>query len=170
MSPGTDPIYTKENLIYKNKIKGRALYLSVLTVIAVSAFMLPFINIDITRQSRGLVRTESENITIKTYVGGQLTLFHMDNNQSVCQGDTLLAISVDGISAEIAHIDSIILNKSEMKDDFDFLLQDRYNQIKTRAAKEDLSAYLKEKEMLQNDLISSFVFSLIDTRSSIRIK
>ncbi|MGB5238113.1 MAG: HlyD family efflux transporter periplasmic adaptor subunit [Flavobacteriaceae bacterium] len=152
MTLGTDPIHTLENLIHKNRIKGAGLYLGVLGAIVVAISTLPLMSVDITRQSRGMVRAQSENIVIKSLIGGKLTSFYMDNNQSVRKGDTLLAISVDGISTEIAQIDSIILINSSLKDDFEYLLQGNFSQVKTTAVKEELRVYLTEKEMQRNDL------------------
>lgn len=155
MKPESDPINTLENLIHKNKIKGPSLYLLVLVVMVVVLFLLPRLSIDITSQSRGMIRPQSESIAINAAVGGKLNYFDMDNNQLVRQGDTLLAITVDGIANEIAQIDSIKLINSSLKKDLICLLQRRYNQVETTAMSERLRAYLTEKAMLENELKSA---------------
>ncbi|MEN8788957.1 MAG: HlyD family efflux transporter periplasmic adaptor subunit [Flavobacteriaceae bacterium] len=155
MKPGNDPIHNLENLIHKNRIKGPSLYLSVLGVIVAVLIMLPRISIDITSQSRGMIRPESESIAITSAVGGNLSYFDMDNNQPVRKGDTLLTISVDDIINEIAQIDSMRLINSRLKDDYTALLQTSYSQVGTTTVREELRAYLTEKAMLENELKSA---------------
>ena len=155
MKPGTDPINTIENLIDRNRIKGPSMYLIVLVAVLLAFSILPWISIDITSQSRGMVRSPSESIVLKTVVGGKLSYFKMDNNQLVREGDTLLAISVEGISTEIVENDSMQFFNSRLRDDLTCLLQGRFNLLETAAAKEELRAFLTEKAMLENDLKSA---------------
>ncbi len=155
MKPDNDPIHTMENLIYKNRIKGPSLYICILWALSVALFILPWINIDITSQSRGLIRPLSENITINSAVGGKLIYHNMDNNQMVRKGDTLLALSVDGITNEIVQVDSMRLIDNRIKKDLSNLLKSKYGQVETAAVKQQLLAYQTEKAMLENKLKSA---------------
>jgi HlyD family secretion protein len=89
----SDPIYNLQNLITKNKTKSISIYLVlVLSTVAIIA-SLSIIEIDISSQSRGIVRPEKENVPLTIIANGRIDLINVKNNQLVNQGDTLLIIS-----------------------------------------------------------------------------
>ena len=89
----SDPIYNLQNLITKNKTKSISIYLVlVLSTVAIIA-SLSIIEIDISSQSRGVVRSEKENVPLTVIANGRVDLINVKNNQLVTQGDTLLIIS-----------------------------------------------------------------------------
>ena len=60
MNFSSDPINTLENLIAKNKTKSISIYLVVVLAIVVFIALLPVIKVDISSQSRGIIRSKTD--------------------------------------------------------------------------------------------------------------
>ena len=71
MNLSSDPINTLENLIAKNKTKRISIYLVVVLAIAVFIALLPVITVDISSQSRGIIRSKTDNVPVTPAVSGK---------------------------------------------------------------------------------------------------
>ena len=71
MNFSSDPIHTLENLIAKNKTKRVSMYLVVVLSIAVFIALLPVITVDISSQSRGIIRSKPDNVPVTSAVSGK---------------------------------------------------------------------------------------------------
>ena len=69
----TDPINTLENGIAKNKTKSISIYLVLLLTILIFLGLLPVIKMDISSQSRGIVRSTTDNVPLSSLVNGKVT-------------------------------------------------------------------------------------------------
>lgn len=98
----TDPINTLENLIAKNKTKSISIYLVIVLAIVVFLVLLPIIKIDISSQSRGLIRSTTDNVPLSSLVNGKVTFIKLKNNQVVHQGDTLVRLTQENLDTEKA--------------------------------------------------------------------
>jgi hypothetical protein len=80
MTFSQDPINTLENLIAKNKTKSISIYLVV--VLAITAFisLLPVINVDISSQSRGIIRSVTDNVPVTSVVSGKINYLAFFNS------------------------------------------------------------------------------------------
>ncbi|AEW86516.1 hypothetical protein C3B47_09335 [Flavobacterium columnare] len=63
-----DPIHTQKNLIACNATRSKSLYLVVLVVLGA----LPFIYVDISSQSRGIIRSQQDKVPLQTVVSGKI--------------------------------------------------------------------------------------------------
>ena len=72
MNFSSDPINTLENLIANNKTKSISIYLVVVLAIAVFIAFLPVITVDISSQSRGIIRSKTDNVRVTSAVSGKL--------------------------------------------------------------------------------------------------
>ena len=90
MNFSSDPINTQENLIAKNKTKSISIYLVLVLAILIFLALLPVIKIDISRLSRGIVRSTTDNVPLTSLVNGKVIFVKLKNNQMVQQGATLL--------------------------------------------------------------------------------
>jgi HlyD family secretion protein len=151
MDFGADPIHTVEKLIEKNRIKGPSLYLLVLVVLIGCFASLPLINVDITSQSRGLVRTESENIAINSGVGGKVSFENMTDNQIVSKGDTLLMISAEALHAEGAYNDSVLKLDGRILEDYNRLIDGGTGRLKSAKVRKLYRAYIAELDLLKDE-------------------
>ena len=89
MSFSQDPINTLENLIYKNKTKSFSIYLVIVVALVVFISSLPIVKIDISSQSRGIIRSTTDNVPLTSLVNGKVVYLHPKNNRLVHKGDTL---------------------------------------------------------------------------------
>lgn len=117
MSKNPNIIYTQENLYYKNKVKSFNIYTIVLCVVILIFILLPIIKVDISTQSRGIVRSVSENVPIYSMVSGKITFINLRNNQNVTKGDTIITLETSTLEAESR------MNR-ELKNDLTSILND----------------------------------------------
>ena len=72
MNFSSDPINTLENLIAKNKTKSTAIYAVVVLTVFLFLVLLPVITIDISSQSRGIIRSTTDNVPVTSVVSGKI--------------------------------------------------------------------------------------------------
>ncbi len=145
-----DPINTLENLIYKNKTKSISIYLVLVLAIVAMLFLLPVIKVDISSQSRGIVRSKTDNVPITTIVSGRITWLGLKNNVSVSKGDTLIKISKQSLETEKKTQDTLSEATELLLDDISDLLSNKVSHLKTSAAKKDFYKYQSHKNELQS--------------------
>jgi multidrug resistance efflux pump len=148
MNFSSDPINTLENLIAKNKTKSFSIYLVLLVAILLFITALPIIKIDISSQSRGVIRSKTDNVPITTIVSGRVTWLALRNNKKVAQGDTLMKLSKQNLETEKNSQNKISDNISSLLVDTQKLLQGNNTGLKTAAAREDFLKYQAQKEEL----------------------
>jgi HlyD family secretion protein len=100
MNFSQDPINTLENLIAKNKTKSISIYLVLLLALLVFLTLLPVIKVDISSQSRGMVRSTTDNVPLTSLVNGKVTFVNLKNNRLVQKGDTLVKITQENLDTE----------------------------------------------------------------------
>ena len=87
MNFSSDPINNIENLIAKNKTKSISIYFVIVLCIITALALLPIIKIDISSQSRGIIKSYKDNVPLTTIVSGKIVWQNLKNNQSVIKGD-----------------------------------------------------------------------------------
>jgi len=102
MNFSQDPINTLEKLISKNKTKSISIYLVLLLALLVFLALLPVIKVDISSQSRGMVRSTTDNVPLTSVVNGKVTFLNLKNNRLVQKGDTLIQITQENLDTEKA--------------------------------------------------------------------
>ncbi|MEE1063797.1 MAG: HlyD family efflux transporter periplasmic adaptor subunit [Paludibacteraceae bacterium] len=113
--------YSKNNyLIYK-------LLLAVVVVVGIS---LPIIEVDITSQSRGIVRPLSNNIHVTPIVSGRVKKANVINNQAVIKGDTLLVVEMSNINEQLQANVSVLNDIRERLADLDVLTDGNKNKCR----------------------------------------
>ena len=151
----SDPINTLENLMAKNKTKSISIYLVVVLAIAVFLALLPVIKVDISSQSRGIIRSKTDNVPLSTVVSGKIISINLKNNLSVSKGDTLLVISNENLQAEKVLNDTLlVLNQSIIKD-LEWALSNRSDSIKTAMMMDEYHQFLAQKTELQSKVLQA---------------
>lgn len=150
MNFSSDPINTLENLIYKNKTKSISIYLVLVLAIVAMLFLLPVIKVDISSQSRGIIRSKTDNVAITTIVSGRITWLALKNNVAVTKGDTLIKMAKDGLTAEKATQGELSNAILELQQDLGNILKGKTENIKTATAREDFYKYESHKNELQS--------------------
>ena len=150
MNLSSDPINTLENLIAKNKTKSISIYLVVVLAIATFVALLPVINVDISSQSRGIIRSTTDNVPVTSVVSGKITFVKIKNNGFVTKGDTLIKIAKDGLETEKQTNDTLSYSISQYVTDISNILKGTTQNLKTSTAREDFYNFQSRKTELQS--------------------
>jgi multidrug resistance efflux pump len=110
-------VYTLENLWAKTQVNTRSSYL-ILILLLISLFVsLPFISVDISAQSRGIVRSAYENVPITNMVASRILSVHFKQNQQVKKGDTLVVLDPDILQMEAQEVNKqVAQNRRDLVD------------------------------------------------------
>ena len=93
--------FSAETYYAKYNNQSRIIYLSVLIFIVAAIILLPVIKVDVTTQSRGVVRSSLENTIIQSSVYGEIGFYNISENKPVNGGDTLLVINTAQLDEKI---------------------------------------------------------------------
>ncbi len=148
MNFSSDPIYNLENLIAKNTTKSISIYLMVVLALIVTLTCLPFIKIDISKQSRGIIRAKQDNSPLSSIVSGKLTQVRLKNNQQVNKGDTLLIITTDYIRAQEKLNDSLLKQAEIEFMGYTNVINNKPKLLKDNIIIDDYERYLLQKQEL----------------------
>ena len=149
MNLSSDPINTLENLIAKNKTKSLSIYLVVVIAIATFIGLLPIIKIDISSQSRGIIRSKIDNVPVTSAVSGKIVALKLKNNALVQKGDTLLIISKENLESEKQLNDTIYKTNETILQDLEMVLKGKFN-LQTSLIREEYYKYTTQKAELQS--------------------
>ena len=149
MNLSSDPINTLENLIAKNKTKSISIYLVVVIAIATFIGLLPIIKIDISSQSRGIIRSKIDNVPVTSAVSGKIVALKLKNNALVQKGDTLLIISKENLESEKQLNDTIYKTNETILQDLEMVLKGKFN-LQTSLISEEYYKYTTQKAELQS--------------------
>jgi HlyD family secretion protein len=149
MNFSSDPINTLENLIAKNKTKSLSIYLVVVIAIATFIGLLPIIKIDISSQSRGIIRSKIDNVPVTSAVSGKIVALKLKNNALVQKGDTLLIISKENLESEKQLNDTIYKTNETILQDLEMVLKGKFN-LQTSLIREEYYKYTTQKAELQS--------------------
>ncbi len=100
MTFSQDPIHTLENLTHKNKTKSISIYLVIVVTLIVFISSLPLVKIDISSQSRGIIRSTTDNVPLTSLVNGKVVYVNLKNNRFVHKGDTLVQLTQESLNTE----------------------------------------------------------------------
>jgi len=152
MNFSSDSVNTVENLIAKNKTKSFSIYLILIIGILIFLGLLPLIKVDISSQSRGIIRSITDNVPVSTIVSGRVNWIHLKNNVFVKKGDTLLKISKENLESDKKTQDTLSHSVSIFVKDLSNLLQNKTSHLVTSAAREDLFKFQSGKNELQSKI------------------
>ncbi|MBE8725005.1 HlyD family secretion protein [Flavobacterium hungaricum] len=148
----SDPINTLENLIAKNKTKSFSIYFIVLFAIIIFLVLLPIIKVDISSQSRGIIRSKTDNVPVATIVSGRINWIVLNNNSFVKKGDTLLKISKENLESDKRTQDTLSISVAAFLNDITNLLKNKTDHLLTSTAREDFSKFQAGKNELYSKI------------------
>lgn len=93
--------FTMESHYSRFSKQSKAIYLLLIAMVITVIISLPFLKIDITIQSRGMIRSQSEPTLIQTPITGQVQKICLRENMKVSIGDTLIWLSPDKITEQL---------------------------------------------------------------------
>lgn len=150
MNFSSDPINTIENLIAKNKTKSFSIYFIILLAIIIFLGLLPIIKVDISSQSRGIIRSTTDNVPVTVIVSGRVIWLNIKNNAIVKEGDTLLKIAMQNLETEKKTQNEVSNSVSALLQDVNSILSGKTKILKTSTAREDFLKFQSRKNELQS--------------------
>ena len=111
--------------------RSKAIYGLILLMILIVFISLPLVYVDISSQSRGVIRSPYENTTIQSALYGEVVSYRMLENKSVQKGDTLIILNSDKLNEQIFLAQQKIKENDHFVSDIACLLSAKYNQILT---------------------------------------
>lgn len=150
MNISNDPINNLENLIAKNKTQSISIYLVVVLTMIALLVSLPVIKLDISSQSRGIIRSKTDNVPLTTIVSGRIAWIDLRNNSFINKGDTLIKIAKEGLLTEKNTQDTLHSSVASLLADVSNLLKGKTNNLTTSTAREDFFKFQSHKNELQS--------------------
>ncbi len=120
---------TIEAYLPKVEVRSQLIYTLILLSIFGILVSLPFIFIDISVQSNGIIRTVSEKTEIKLLISGTVKAVNVSENQNVRQNSTLFVVATDDIDTKLNSNDFQKQEKNDFINDLDVLTQIGKNNI-----------------------------------------
>jgi membrane fusion protein, peptide pheromone/bacteriocin exporter len=93
--------HTAEVYLPKVSIKSQLIYTTVLLSILGALFALPYIFVDVSVQSDGIIRTINEKTEIKSLVSGTIKKVSVAENQKLQENDILFVVSADDLDIKL---------------------------------------------------------------------
>jgi multidrug resistance efflux pump len=146
MNFSSDPINTLENLIAKNKTKSISIYLVVVLGVLAFLALLPIIKVDISSQSRGMVRSTTDNLPLTSLVNGKVTFVNLKNNLVVQKGDTLVKLTIDNLDTEKATNQTLSATIQNQIQDLSLVVLGKSNLLKTPELQQEWFSYSSKRE------------------------
>jgi len=135
--------------------RSKAIYGLFLLMILLAIVSLPLVYVDISSQSRGVIRSPYENTTIQSALYGEVISYRMLENKTVLKGDTLIILNSDRLNEQIALANKKIQENDLFISDIACLLTAKYNQALTPKYRGEYYRYrakLKEQQISVNYL------------------
>ena len=155
MTFSSDPVNTLENLIAKNKTKSISIYLVLVLGILVFLTLLPFIKVDISSQSRGMVRSTTDNAPLTSLVNGKVTFVNLKNNCVVQKGDTLVKLTLDNLDTERTTNQGLLTTIQNQIQDLSLVILGKSNLLKTPELQQEWFSYSSKREELLSKIIQA---------------
>jgi HlyD family secretion protein len=129
--------------------KSKVIYGLILLMILLIFAILPLVYVDISSQSRGVIRSPYENTTIQSALYGEVVSYRMQENKKVQKGDTLIILNSDKLNEQIKLAISKIQENNHFISDIDCLLSARYSQLLTPKYRGEYYRYRAKLNELQ---------------------
>jgi len=152
MNFSSDPINTLENLVSKNKTKSFSIYLIIVLAVIIFLILLPIIKIDISSQSRGIVRSTTDNVPVTAIVSGRIVWLNLKNNGVVKKGDTLIKIAKQNLETEKSTQNVVSNSVTELLQDMNSILSGKTAYLQTSTVREDFLKFQSRKNELQSKI------------------
>ena len=142
--------YTEQSHWVRRNTKSKVIYLIIILSLVTVFVCLPFIYIDISTQSRSIVRTPNENNILQSAVYGEIKEVNIYENKIVSVGDTLIGLKTDEIDELIARNEFRLIENREFIQDLDAILKGRKGLVtpKYRAEQSQYFAKINEHEIV----------------------
>ena len=98
--------HTTEAHFAKFNTNIKIIYLLVIVLLIAGFLALPIVNVPITQQGRGTIRSLNENNNVISAIYGQIAENRLHENRQVIKSDTLLILNVQKLDNELKSLSS----------------------------------------------------------------
>lgn len=106
-----------EGLCARQSVRSQVIYTSVLLSLAAALLSLPLIEVDISKQSRAVIRARQQNNELAAPVYAQIKASFLQEGLQAKQGDTLVILSTARLDEQLSALrEQLSLNTSYIKD------------------------------------------------------
>jgi membrane fusion protein, peptide pheromone/bacteriocin exporter len=147
-----DPINNLENLTARNKTRSISIYLVLLVALIAALALLPVVQVEISSQSRGIVRSKMDNVPVNTLVSGRIVWITMQNNKLIHKGDTLLKIAKESLMSEKQTQDTLSRSVAIQLGDVTSLLAGENSNLQSSTLREGFYQYQSKTAELQSKI------------------
>lgn len=152
MTFSQDPINTLENLTHKNKTKSISIYLVIVVALVVFISSLPLVKIDISSQSRGIIRSTTDNVPLTSLVNGKVVYIHLKNNRLVHKGDTLVQLTQESLNSEKYTNESLASDLQNRISDLSRIVTSSNAVLSTPELQQEWNSYNSKKNELESKI------------------
>lgn len=139
-----------ETYIYQHTTKSQAIYWVVLATIVLAFILLPFVNVDISIQSNGVIRPAIEKTEIKATISGIVNEVYVYEGQKVKKGDILLRFRASSSHEKITYQDNRLRDYEEHIADLKTLsLGGKPSVFRSPARLQEYQLFVSKKQELQ---------------------
>ncbi|NJL14749.1 MAG: biotin/lipoyl-binding protein [Microscillaceae bacterium] len=153
---------TAEVYLPKVSVKRQLIYSSVLIFVLGALAALPFIKVDVSVSTNGIIRTILEKNELKTIVSGSIATINVQDNQNVQKGELLFELNTEALAAQI-QLNQIQLNQNQQNQQLQ-LIQD----LQTLLALKSFEKPLSLSSALYAQQYNQLYFSLLEKKSQLR--
>jgi len=123
----------------------RPIYLIVLISTIIAFVSLPYLFVELSFPSRGVIRSSSDNNSITTNIVAKVNKINIHENQHVKKGDILIELNTSQIDERISFVEKNLLESKNLKSDLSILISNKNtNNLKTSLYKNQLKNYLNK--------------------------
>jgi len=133
-----------ESFYYQKPQKIKWIYLASLLFFIALIISLPYIKVDITTQSTGIIRPENEDNTLQAAIYGEVILSMLSENLPVIKGDTLIVLDTNKIADQLSFLRIQINDQKEHINDLIRLLSGTSKGVISDLYNQDYYAYISK--------------------------
>ncbi|GAB6121172.1 HlyD family secretion protein [Dysgonomonas termitidis] len=159
------PVGIMENTVQihwtKRHSKSKIIYFIIIVSLIAVLVSLPFVYVDVSTQSRGIIRTPEENNSIQSAIYAEVIQTIIYENKQVAKGDTLIWLRTDELDEQINRLLEKQIENSLFIHDIDRLVNGSFSAVTPKYQTEvaQYRAKLAEQDIALSQVQNEYVIS-----------
>ncbi len=117
--------YSVESLFYKHDKRSNIIYNIIICSLILFAIATPYIKVEISSQSRGIIRSAIDENPLVTPAAGFIEYLSIGDNTEVKKGDTLIIIESENLDWQKRTLNERLRKLKTEKIDIEYLLMNK---------------------------------------------
>ncbi len=136
--------FSLESHYFRFSEDSKIIYLLIIGMVIIFFTALPLVKVDITIQSRGIIRSQAEPTNIQIPVTGQVQEILISENRKVTIGDTLIRLASEKIFDQLSVLNDRIQLYSEYIQDLEILAAGRDHGLQSDLLRSSFAEYTQK--------------------------